>query len=1282
MSLSENDRWKIIRNWYEENGLAIHHKNSFDNFINNQLETILTAHVIDIPPEKNPKAYKSYKVYFSNPYVGKPSYAQDGKLRNEVDDPMYPSEARRLGLTYDSRITCTVRTVLQYHDHTGKPPQITEKEFVPISRIPIMLESEKCHLWELSEDDKKKAGECEYDQGGYFIVKGAERILVSQIKVIYNKITVYSNKDYDYRAELRSMSETTGHSSLTTCIVTPQLKVEFHFSSMMEKKFIAVGIVFNALGYLEIDDIRNLLGFDIQKYPCLEEYERVILRNTQIFDINDIGMKHYYSINPIDKDEEDERYSRSKLKLVEKIIQKYSDRIQEFREKKISEIDTRHEKEEKKIKKKYKLSEDDEVLADSLDKLSLEKNNNIDDVEILVEEYIESFIEKEYNLENIVYIEWYELDSVEKNKYILEAVQNACYQKIGSNIDNVPKSEWLTSGKQMLDAEIFPHLGTCTNKEKAYILSSMVRKLVFTHSGIRATDSRDDFSSKRVYTSGILIYDIFRIFFKRYCNYISNNVERRGEIPYAISTIEKSTSNITESILTCFKTGNWGPPKSTYMLTGVSQILSRLSYGASLSYLRRIQIPESKDNKSDARQIHPSQVGFICGQETPEGQQIGIVLNFALTTTVTTRTSVIFIRNIIERMSSIILLEDYIGPNNNYNLLLNGTVIAIIPDIEIFKEEVEIVRECEIPYEVSFGWDHINKEVNVWCDEGRMIRPLIKLDSHTKKPLVTGDMLVGENSLSWSELVEKRYIRYLDNNELDSEQVLFDLSDISKMPNATYLELHPSMIMGVMASIIPFAPFSQAPRICYSSAQSKQAMSVPVLTFGQRVDTSLHVLTYPQKPLVNTEQRKLMGFTEMPHGINLCIAILCTGIQEDAVMINKAAVQRGLYIATTYKTLTYAEETHNAYKSEKICMPDLDKRNRDWDYSLLGNDGIISSRNKTTDTRGPYVREGTVIVGKISKEYLKENKSEPIIKDISLVIGKGESGFVERVDRNNIGGYLQIRITIRQERIPEVGDKVSSVFAQKGIIGAIYDQHDMPWTMDGITPDIILNPACMPSRMTINQLLENVLGKVCCIRGKFADGTSFRPNYNYIIDDESEKLPSKTKEYSDIAEYIYDLLASSENKYVKNFEKTGKETFYSGVTGKSIGKAFMGIGYYQRLKHLVSDKLHARGPSGSVSALTRQAMEGRANNGGFKMGNMEMDWINQTGTTSISLDRMRDMSDPYTLYICKNCKDIAHKSGCNRCSRNDIKEVQSCVSFRLIRQEIEAMHIGMNIKLK
>ena len=1156
--LPEKHRWEILGDHFKKKGFVHHQTESYNHFLNVELPRIISEEppiiVSQQDGEESTNNYVKYKIQFSNAYVPKPTVTEEDRTLRIF----YPGEARRRNLTYDSPIYVDITTTTEI----GETSEVESYSRVVIGRLPIMLRSSHCHLTTLTPDDRIKMHECEYDSGGYFIVKGNERVLVPQLRGAYNTPLVLKQKPrekYKYIVEIRSMSEETGHSVLLRAILGWDDRT-LVFSLPYIRELIPIGVVFKALGYVKEEQLKQLIGLSCD---LTDKYIRLIARDAFFCD------------------EESDGFSLFSKNTQEKGGSK------------------------------------------GLEKL------------------------------------WSDMEDSEKRVWKDKMTVNNALRYIGRfTLHTLKEEERPAYARQVVESELFPHMGiTATLKEKAYLLGRIVQRLLATSVGIREEDDRDDYRYKRVDSAGALCRDLFRQLFKKFKMAIVASVEKKKQNPDAMAIISRLPV-ITNGLRHCFGTGNWGVPKNNYIRTGVAQILSRLSFGATLSNLRRVTIPMGNESKNTkVRQIHASQIMYLCPSETPEGSAVGIVLNLALTTCISNRFPTVLAKEVIENCENVTSLEEFTGSNNQTQVFLNGSLLGMTanPD-DLVQNLTELRSMSMLPYDVSISYDDVDDEVHVLSDDGRLLRPVFTVDGKHLKAKVS-------DGTNWDVLSENGLIVYLDNSEINNAVVAFGQEELKKYRN-DYCEIAPAMMLGVMASIIPFPDHSQSPRNCYQAAMGKQAMSMYALSYLVRTDTVTHVLSYPQKPLVSTIPANMMGFGEMPSGINTVVAIACySGFnQEDSIILNGGAIDRGLFWATTYRTHTEVEKKRGTYNVEHIAVPPLDKRRCDVNYSLLDENGIVRLRHpRYPDCNGKesgggavYVQEGDVLIGKVIVQSSKSG--EETLSDNSLVLRKGEEGHIDRVLISTTpDGYKLVKVVIRKLRIPEVGDKFASRSAQKGTCGMIYAQQDMPYTSSGITPDIIMNPHALPSRMTINQLMESSLGKSCCLDGKLGDATPF------------------TSSSVNIAEKLCDRLE------MNKFERTGTEILYSGITGEPMGAIFIGTVYYQRLKHLVEDKLHARA-QGPNATMTRQPLEGRSRNGGLRFGEMERDCMIGHGASMILRESLCDRSDPYTTTICNSCGNFSTtETFCQACDTDDVSKIKLPYVTKLVLQELQAMHLKCKI---
>jgi DNA-directed RNA polymerase II subunit RPB2 len=828
-----------------------------------------------------------------------------------------------------------------------------------------------------------------------------------------------------------------------------------------------------------------------------------------------------------------------------------------------------------------------------------------------------------------------------------------CLEFIGNyTVNKVAEQRQRDYTIQLIENEIIPHTGIfTTSKEKASFILFMVEKLLNTIDGVRNEDERDHVSNKRVEMSGHLLSGLIQGLLKKSIADVQKRMEKQhGEIN-VIGLIQRMNTNITPRIYQCFTTENWGVPKTNYIRIGVSQVLSRLSYNGTLSHLRRLNVPIGKKSKNtQVRQIHGSSFGFLCPVETPEGEKSGVVKAFALTTKISENIPTTIVRDAIESLN-IRFRPISFSCDSEYKFLINGIWIGnvAIKSIDIIARKLRLARLLHILHrEVSITIDDIDKEIHVHSDSGRLLRPLFVLpngdNSTLENYLTTLHELIENNPVEkiWKILEEQGLVLYIDSYELDFSVVAMTWKEVN--PQTNFVEIHPSLMLGFCANMIPFPDHSQAPRNLYVSSMVKQSIGVPVFNYHQRFDTVMHVLTYPQRRIVDTHYAQNCHTDENLHGTNLIVAIACyTGFNmEDSVIINRAAVDRGLFRSVVYKTISTQKTKHEHNNTVIIEMVPEELRQNMYNYSLLDETGIVEI--------GSVVGPDDVLVSRV----LYENDIPK--KDDSVLCTQAECGIVDQVCiMTNGDGYKQVKIKIRSNRIIEVADKVASTHGQKGTVSLMLSQEDMPFNSEGICPDLILNPHAIPSRMTINALMENLCGKACLLDGRFQDATAFC---------HSEQLVDE----------IGHALAQN------GYDPVGEEWLTNGMTGERFKtKIFMGSMYYQRLKHLVADKMHAR-YHGPVDPLTRQPTTGRSREGGLKIGEMERDVFIGYGTSIFLKERLFDTSDKYDLPVCSFCGSMnVNSEKCLLCNNPSMVNVNIPYATKLLFQELTAMGLKINL---
>ena len=744
--------------------------------------------------------------------------------------------------------------------------------------------------------------------------------------------------------------------------------------------------------------------------------------------------------------------------------------------------------------------------------------------------------------------------------------------------------------------EILPHIGIdnseSTQSEKLWYLGFIVRKLVRVIHKELSYDDRDHYAYKRVDTAGSLMSLLFRQLFRSHLKYATSQLTKYV-CNDRIRNIMEFVSNkkITGGFRYAFATGNWGIQKSVSSQAGVVQVLSRLTTVGPISNLQRINTPLCREGKApEPRQLHRSSWGLVCAAETPEGPSCGLMKNMCAFSHIRLGVDTPLMLDAMKHKLSIMECFVYGIPDNThaqYPVFVNGQCVGYVHADKVY-EFVDAIRSLRrsllLPFDTSVKYVHNTKCIEITSDRGGMCRPVFVVSNMHKLESVYEKTINIVGTCLWNNLVAEGVIEYIDKEEEDTCRVAvyWDnvLSQFADNPNHsfsevtltnsshmfTHCEIHPTVINGICAGQIPFSDHNQAPRNCYQSAMGKQAVGVYASNYLQRMDNVAHVLCQPQNPLVSTWTDEFQTTSSLPAGSNAIVAIMCWGgyNQEDSLIVNKTAIDNGMFMSLCYKT--YKEEViPNASDIETIQPPDPEccTNMKTSNYDKLGKSSTPLLETKLED--------GDVIIGKtITTRSLHEtNKAKFKVRmhDDSTCIKPNEKAVTDKIMTANNGTRSIVKVRTRQVRNVQVGDKLASRHGQKGVVGIIYDEKDMPFTTAGIRPDIIVNPHAIPSRMTIGMLVEMLLGKECIMSGEFGNGTPFR---------------------NTSVEQIACHLEQS------GFERYGRENMFNAYTGEKLeSQIFIAPAYYQRLKHMVIDKIHARG-RGPVQLLTRQPNERRS----------------------------------------------------------------------------------------
>lgn len=848
--------------------------------------------------------------------------------------------------------------------------------------------------------------------------------------------------------------------------------------------------------------------------------------------------------------------------------------------------------------------------------------------------------------------------------------------------------------KEVLHNDLFPHCNT--DKQRIFFLGYMAHKLLCAFFEINKQDDRDSYLNKRVDLTGPLLNNLFRNYFNKLVKDMSKQVVReintgswRSSEDYLgiindtnMYKIIKSTT-IENGLKRALSTGDFGIKSMTSNKVGVAQVLNRLTYSSSLSHLRRLNTPIDKSGKLvPPRKLHNTSWGFLCPAETPEGGSIGVVKNISYLSHVTIHSNPAslhsYVDEYIERIETLKPRDTY----RQVKVFVNGTWVGITRDPMLLYREFKLKKwRGIINIYTSVVFDYPNAEIRICNDAGRMMRPLLLVNPDTNDLYITRDIIqrVESREIGWDDLLTHigagagvgeadahGVIEYVDPDEQAYSMIAMRPHHLYRnetdMTNPyiykySHCEIHPSTIFGVLASCIPFPEHNQAPRNTYQCAMGKQAIGIYVTNYQRRMDKTAYVLTYPHRPLVDTRLMQMIQLAEIPSGAPLIVAIMSyTGYnQEDSVLVNQGAIDRGMFSATIYHTEKDEDKKING-DEEIRCHPDASKTKgmKFGNYDKLNQRGVMPANT--------FIENRDIIMGKVIP--IKDNRNDPtkLVKyeDISRVYHTSEECYVDKsyIDSNG-EGYCFCKVRVRAFRKPVIGDKVSSRMGQKGTIGNIIPERDMPFTKEGIRPDIIINPHAIPSRMTIGQLKETLLGKVLVNLGLFGDGTSFGE---------------------------YDIKDISKELLKVGFEMNGNELLYNGLTGEQIkSDIFIGPVFYQRLKHMVADKQHSRS-IGPMVNFTHQPAEGRSRDGGLRFGEMERDAMVGHGASRFTKGRMYDCSDKYEVNVCRKCGIIASYNTersihfCKTCdNRSDFALVQIPYACKLLFQELATMNVAPRI---
>ena len=1201
--------WKTIDKFFNDNKNVIikHHLDSYNEFFSTGIKNIFR--------DRNPvrifkdldKETKEYKyecdIYLGGVNADKIYYGKPVIYDETREHYMYPNEARLRNMSYGFTIhydvEMKIKILIDKEDgSTGKNKwevhnQTLSFEKIYLGKFPIMLQSNMCVLQGLESEARYNMGECKNDPGGYFIIDGNEKVIVSQEGRGDNLLYILKdiNDIYSYVGEIKSVSEDSSKPKRTLSVrlvreQPSQSNNHIVVNIPQIRKPVPLFIVFRALGVISDKEIIETCLLDLDKYENL----------------------------------------------------------------------------------------------------------------------IDLFIPSVHDAGNIF-------------------TQQAALSYLSGLCKNKTKFQVL----QILMNYFLPHIGEMNFKVKALYLGYMVKRLLNVSIGQEKPTDRDSFEFKRLSVSGKLIHNLFDEYYKLQLDNLYLTIDkkylyRKNKTAYqGLSFIDLFIENNEEFfkeriVETGFRKGfkgDWGATSHTKK-PGVAQELNRLSFWGFLCQLRKTNLRISADGAKiiAPRLLHTTQYGLLCPLHSPDGGNVGLHNHMSVSTIITKGASGKPYIDYLRKLGMKLIEECSLNyMKYTTKVFINGAWIGCVSDPFKIVNIMRLHRRNNmIDIYTSIAFNIKNNEILICSDAGRPMRPLFYLMnsmiSYEREKVLK---LYDDNSISWENIIhgfgksknilekdckinfdEKTIaslienaslVDYLDTLELNNMLLAHsnDTREEYVKKRITHCEIHPSLILGLMANQIIFPENNPYPRDAFSCGQSKQGVSVYHSNFNTRFDKSCFVLNYGQIPLTKSKYLNYTTKEQHPYGENAIVAIMCySGYNvEDAVIINEGSLKRGLFRTTYYNTYQAFEETEKMgnIKVEKKFMNVLDKNisglKPGYDYqSLDKTSGIIKENSKVT--------EKSVIMGMGSNSILSADS----YVDNSIYAKKGQVGIVDKAFMTEgEEGKRIAKVRIRGVRIPQMGDKFCSRAGQKGTIGIILPECDMPCTEDGIRPDIIVNPHAMPSRMTIGHLVETLTSKTGCIYGAFGNCTAF-----------TNKGP-KHKEYGK-------MLTE------QGYHSSGNQILYNGMTGEQLEtEIYFGPTYYLRLKHMPKDKINyrARGPR---TALTRQTVQGRANNGGLRIGEMDRDCLIAHGLSGFIKESMMVRGDEFQITICNKTGCIAiyneenniflspHADGPIKFVGNliedlnvvniskfgrDFSVVKVPYAFKLLMQELKTMNIQMRI---
>ncbi|GAM83673.1 hypothetical protein ANO11243_016610 [Dothideomycetidae sp. 11243] len=1102
------DKWNLLPAFLKVKGLIKQHTDSYNYFIETDLRNIVKANSI-VHSDADPNMF----IRFTDIRVGKPNRADDSSYNHHQAIPVTPNECRLRDLTYAAPI-------LVDFDYTSNHGLQRARD-VCIGRMPIMLRSANCVLTGRPNSDMGLLNECAIDPGGYFIVRGQEKVILIQEQLSKNRVIVESFKGIIQA----SVTSHTANVKTKTYVLLKKGQLVLKHNSLNED--IPVVIVLRAMGMQSDQELLNLVAG------------------------NDMSYQDEFSVN---------------------------------------------------LEEAHRLG---------------------------------------------IFTQEQALD------YIGARVKP---DRMGAGSFTVQKKSYRQQAVEKLANTIIPHV-TVTDmnfKPKALYISFMARRVLMAIQDPRAIDDRDYVGNKRLELAGSMLALLFEDLFKDFNRMIRASIDKVLKRPNRTQPVSLSIhvpmheARITQGMERAISSGNWTLKRFRMDRAGVTHVLSRLSYISALGMMTRITSQFEKTRKvSGPRALQPSQFGMLCTSDTPEGEACGLVKNLALMTHITTADEDEPVRKMIfvlgaEDIGAAGGLELY--SEGAYIIFLNGTPVALTREPKHFLDNFRRLRRMgRISEFVSVHINHSHNGVHIATDEGRICRPLIIVERGRSRVTPRYLESLRKGTLEFDDFLSRGIVEYLDVNEENDSNIAVYESDINQF--TTHLEIEPFTILGAVAGLIPYPHHNQSPRNTYQCAMGKQAIGAIGYNQLNRIDTLLYLMVYPQKPMVKTRTIELIRYDKLPAGQNAMVAVMSySGYDiEDALVVNKASCDRGFGRCQVFKKISMPLKAYANGTQDRIGDRDLNNPR----HSKIGTDGLVEV-GISVEAGEAYMLKEAPTNTSMSSSSSVHAPQEFAPQHMSYKLP--DPSYIDKVQiTTNESNTTLIKFQTRQTRRPEIGDKFSSRHGQKGVVGILAEQVDLPFSDLGIVPDIIMNPHGFPSRMTVGKLMELLSGKAGVLRGTFEYGTAFAGSK--VVD-------------------MADVLMSH------GFNYSGKDYLTSGITGEALpAYVFMGPIYYQKLKHMVMDKMHSRA-TGPRAILTRQPTEGRSRQGGLRLGEMERDCLIAYGASQLLLERLMISSDRHEVDVCSQCGLMGYAGWCGYCdSSRSVVKMTLPYAAKLLVQELLSMNV-------